>query len=145
MFKCVNCLVVSDSLRPHGLQPARLLCPQNFSGENTKVNIHSLLQGIFLTQGSNPSLLHCRQILYHLRHQGSPKMFKLLYNCAHFTCQQNYAQNPSSQASAVHELRYFRCTSQVSKSQKNQRSNCQHLLNHRESNGVLEKHLLLLH
>ena len=33
---------------------------------------HSLLQGIFTTQGSNPGLLHCRQILYHLSHQGSP-------------------------------------------------------------------------
>ena len=31
----------------------------------------SLLQGIFPTQGSNPSLLHCRQTLYHLNHQGS--------------------------------------------------------------------------
>ena len=35
------------------------------------MDCHSLLQGIFLTQGSNLSLLHCRQILYHLRHQGS--------------------------------------------------------------------------
>ena len=33
---------------------------------------HSLLQGIFLTQGSNPGLLHGRQILYRLSHQGSP-------------------------------------------------------------------------
>ena len=33
--------------------------------------LHFLLQGIFLTQGSNPGLLHCRQTLYHLRHQGS--------------------------------------------------------------------------
>ena len=33
---------------------------------------HSLLQGIFLTQGSNLGLLHYRQILYHLSHQGSP-------------------------------------------------------------------------
>ena len=33
----------------------------------------SLLQGIFPTQGSNPGLLHCRQILYHLSHQGRPK------------------------------------------------------------------------
>ena len=32
---------------------------------------HSLLQGIFLTQGSNPGLLHCRQILYHLSYQGN--------------------------------------------------------------------------
>ena len=33
---------------------------------------HSLLQRIFPIQGSNPGLLHCRQILYHLSHQGSP-------------------------------------------------------------------------
>ena len=33
---------------------------------------HSLLQGIFLTQGSNPGLLNCRQILYHLSYQGGP-------------------------------------------------------------------------
>ena len=33
---------------------------------------HSLLQGVFLSQGSNPCLLHCRQILYQLRHRGSP-------------------------------------------------------------------------
>ena len=33
---------------------------------------HSLLQRIFLTQGSNSGLLHCRQILYHLSNQGSP-------------------------------------------------------------------------
>ena len=33
---------------------------------------HSLLQGIFLTQRSNPGLLHCRRVLYHLSRQGSP-------------------------------------------------------------------------
>ena len=32
----------------------------------------ALLQGIFPTQGWNPGLLHCRQILYCLSHQGSP-------------------------------------------------------------------------
>ena len=32
---------------------------------------YSLLQGIFPAQGSNPGLLHCRQILYHLSHQGN--------------------------------------------------------------------------
>ena len=36
------------------------------------VGCHFLLQGIFLTQGSNLGLPHCRQILYHLSHQGSP-------------------------------------------------------------------------
>ena len=50
--------VVSDSLWPRGLVPARLLCPWNFSGKNTGVGCHFLLQGIFPTQGSNPLLLH---------------------------------------------------------------------------------------
>ena len=40
--------------------------------KNTGVGSQSLLQGIFLTQGSNLSLLHCRQILYHLSHKGGP-------------------------------------------------------------------------
>ena len=38
----------------------------------TGVGCHAFPQGIFLTQGSNPGLLHCRQILYRLSHQGSP-------------------------------------------------------------------------
>ena len=44
-------------------------CPDN----NTGVGCYSLLQGTFLTQGSNLGLLHCRQILYHLSHQGRPE------------------------------------------------------------------------
>ena len=40
-------------------------------GRNTGVGCHVLLQGIFPTQGSNPGLLHCRQILHHLNHQRS--------------------------------------------------------------------------
>ena len=40
--------------------------------KNIGVGCHFLLQGIFLTQESNPGLLHCRRILYHLNHQGSP-------------------------------------------------------------------------
>ena len=55
--------VVSNSLRPRGLQPTRLLCPWDAPGKNTGVGCHSLLQGIFPTQGSNPGLSHCRQIL----------------------------------------------------------------------------------
>ena len=39
-------------------------------GKNTEVGCHVLLQGTFPTQGSNPGLPHCRQILYHLSHQG---------------------------------------------------------------------------
>ena len=51
---------------------ARLLCLWNSPGQNTGVGSHFLLQGIFPIQGLNPGLLHCRQILYHLSHQGSP-------------------------------------------------------------------------
>ena len=41
-------------------------------GRNTVVDCHALLQGIFPTQGWNSGLSHCRRILYHLSHQGSP-------------------------------------------------------------------------
>ena len=41
-----------------------------FLGKNTGVGCHALLQGIFSIQGLNPGLPHCRQILYHLSHQG---------------------------------------------------------------------------
>ena len=57
--------VVSDSLRPHGLWPTRLLCPWVPPGKNTGVGCHFFLQGIFPTQGSNSSPGHFRQILYH--------------------------------------------------------------------------------
>ena len=49
--------VVSNSLRPHELWPTRLLCPWDSPGKNTGVGCHALLQGTFLTQGSNPCLL----------------------------------------------------------------------------------------
>ena len=60
-----------STLCPHGLEPARLLCPWNSPGKNIGVGYHFLLQQIFPTQGWNMGLLHCRQILYHLSHQGS--------------------------------------------------------------------------
>ena len=44
----------------------------DFPGKNTGMGCHALLQRIFPTQGSNPGLPHCRQILYPLSHQGSP-------------------------------------------------------------------------
>ena len=65
--------VVSDSLGPHGLYPARLLRPWDFSGKNTGVGCHTLLQGIFLTQGSNSCLLHWQAVSILLSHLGSPK------------------------------------------------------------------------
>ena len=60
--------VMSNSLWPPGLYS-----PRNSPGQNTGVGSLSLLQEIFPTQGSNPDLPHCRQILYHLSHRWSPK------------------------------------------------------------------------
>ena len=62
-------LLVAQScptLQPHELQPIRLFCPWDFPGKDTGVGCHFLLQGIFLSQGLNPGLLHCRQTLYQL-------------------------------------------------------------------------------
>ena len=70
---CVSCSVVPDSLRPHGLQSTRFLCPWDFPGKDTGAGCHFLLQGIFPTQGSNPGLLHCRHVLYRLSYKGSPR------------------------------------------------------------------------
>ena len=63
--------VVFNSLWPHGLYS-----PWNSLGQNTGVGSLSLLQGIFLTQGTNPGLPHCRQILYQLSHKGSPRVLE---------------------------------------------------------------------
>ena len=71
MLVCVSRSVVSDPLRPHRLQPDRLLCPWDSPRKNTEVSCHALLQGIFLNQVWNPTLLHCKQILYHLSHLSS--------------------------------------------------------------------------
>ena len=67
----VKCAQLSYPLRPCGLQPVRLLCPWDSPGKNPGVGSCSLLQGIFPTQGLNPGLLW---ILYHLSHQGSPRI-----------------------------------------------------------------------
>ena len=52
----LSCSVTSDSLRPHGLQPTRLLCPWKSPGKNTGVGCHALPQGIVPIQGSNSRL-----------------------------------------------------------------------------------------
>ena len=66
---------MSDSLKPH-----ELYSPWNSPGQNTGVNSYSLLQAIFPTQGSNPGLPPCRQILYQLSHKeshkGSPRILE---------------------------------------------------------------------
>ena len=56
----MDCSLPGSSV--HGIFQARIL----------EWVAHFLLQEIFLTQGLNPGLLHCRQMFYHLSHQGSP-------------------------------------------------------------------------
>ncbi|CAM9884602.1 unnamed protein product [Rangifer tarandus platyrhynchus] len=69
--------VVSDSLRPHGLYPTRLLCPWNpCPGKNAGVGSHSLRQGIFPTQGLNPGPLPCGRLL-----QSSPDTTAWPWEC----------------------------------------------------------------
>ena len=57
--------VLFSSLLSRGQYPARLLCPWDFAGKNTGVDYHFLFQGVCPPHGSNPHLLHRRQILYH--------------------------------------------------------------------------------
>ena len=80
---------MSNFLQPHGLYS-----PCNSPSQNTGVGNLSLLQGIFPTQGSNPGLPHCRQILYQLSYQGTCSFsnFERVHcsmsgsNCCFLTC-----------------------------------------------------------
>ena len=68
-----SCSVMSDSETACTVAYWTSLSMEFSRQEYWSILLHSLLQGIFPTQGSNPCLLHCRQILYHSTHQGSPK------------------------------------------------------------------------
>ena len=79
---CVSRSIVSNSLGP----PWTVACQApsvlgDSRGKNSGVGCHVLFQGIFPTQVSNPNLLHCRQILYHLSHEGNSPYEK---NLPHF-------------------------------------------------------------
>ena len=78
---------------------------------------------------SNPKERQCQRLL------------KLPHNFTQLTHQQNNAQNSPSQASAVCGPQTFRCSSWI----LNQRSNCQHPLDHQKSKRAPEKHLLWLY
>ena len=74
------CLVPKSRLtllRPHGLWSASLLYPWAIPGKNTRVRSYFLLQGIFLTHGSNPCLLHWQADSLPLSHKGSPSFILL--------------------------------------------------------------------
>ena len=71
---CVLVAQLCLTVRCSGLELSRLLCPWSSPGKNTGVGSQSFFQRIFLTQGSNPGVQHCRQVLFHLSHQGRPTM-----------------------------------------------------------------------
>ena len=75
LLKMLESESVSGSVLSNSVTPWAVLhwpfYPWNSPGKNTGVVSQSLLQGIFLTQGSKLGLLHCRQILYSLSHQRS--------------------------------------------------------------------------
>ena len=60
-----SCLVMSDSFATLWIVAHQTPLSMGFPRQDTGVGCHFLLQGIFLTQGSNPCLLCCRQVLYH--------------------------------------------------------------------------------
>ena len=73
------CLVTQSCLtlcNPVDCSPPGSSVRGDSPGKNTGVGCRALLQGIFPTQGSNTGLLHCRRILYHLSHQGSPRILE---------------------------------------------------------------------
>ena len=75
LFMCVcvfTSSVVPNSLWPHRMKPARLLCLWNSPGQNAGAGCHFLLQGIFLIQGSNPCLLHLQADSLPIRSQTVP-------------------------------------------------------------------------
>ena len=91
--------------------------------------LHSICQQIWkLSSGHRTGK---GQFSFQSQRRAMPKMFKLPDNCTYFICQQGNAQNPSSQSSAAREPRTSRLSSWVQKRQRNQRSDCQHLLDHR--------------
>ena len=71
-FIAQSCPALCD---PMDYSPPGSFVHKDSLGKNTGVGCYTFLQGTFPTQGSNPGLPHCRQILYYLSHQGSP------YNC----------------------------------------------------------------
>ena len=64
-----SCLTLRD---PMDCSPSGSSVHGDSPGKNTRVGCHALLQAIFPIQGLNPGLPHCRWILHHVSHQGSP-------------------------------------------------------------------------
>ena len=118
---------MNKASRGNGI-PAELF--QILKDDAVKV-LHSICQQIWKTQQWPQDWK--RSVFIPIPKKGyAKKMFKLPHNCTHFTYQQSNAQNSPSQVSTVRELKTSRCSSWIYKRQRNQRSNCQHPLNHRQ-------------
>ena len=89
-----------NSLGPHGLQPARLLCSWDFPGKNTGMSSHFLLQGIFPTQGSNLVLLYLRWLLHCLSQLVAT--FKMIWDNGIEICIISYMKRIASPGSMHH-------------------------------------------
>ena len=68
--------VISTLGNPMDCSPPGSSAHGDSPGKNKGVGCHALFQGIFPTQGSNPCLLHCRQVVYCLSHQESPRILE---------------------------------------------------------------------
>ena len=80
-YVCIQVCVLSCSIVSNSLETtiaSRLLCPWNFPGKNTRMGCHSLHRGIFLIQGSNPSLLHGQPDSLPQSHLHSLKNYKMI-------------------------------------------------------------------
>ena len=117
---CVFAL--SDFLQPHGLQSTRILCPWNSPGKNTGVSFHFLLQGIFLTQGWNLSilcLLHWQAVSLPTPHLGSPFLIKetikeILENGS---LHNDLPQSPGKKKESISGIQYTNTYNKMFKSQ----------------------------
>ena len=85
-----SCLILAT----HGLQPARLLCPQDFPGNNPGLSCHFLLQGSSLPQGLNPGLLPCRQIFTNKTSMQQSKAAAFSYSQTHFILEERLKTQP---------------------------------------------------
>ena len=75
-MKLLSCVQLHD---PMDYSPPGSSAHGDSPGKNTGVGCHALLQGIFLTQGSNSGLLYFRQILYCLSYQGNSKNYYIYF------------------------------------------------------------------
>ena len=72
----LSCSVMSQLFATPWTGACQAPLSMEFSRQEYWSGLHALLQGIFPTQGSNPGFPHCRWILYHLSHQGSPRILE---------------------------------------------------------------------